>query len=349
MKAYVLNAVNDFALAEVEMPQAAKGEVLVKVTAAGICGSDVPRVYRTGTYSYPLIPGHEFAGEVIALGEEVHERWKGKRVGIFPLIPCMNCEQCRKKEYEMCRKYNYLGSRCNGGFAEYVAVPEWNLIALPDAVSDEAAAMLEPMCVAAHATRDLPIGETDTVAVCGLGTIGMSVLMLLKAQGIKHVLAIGNKESQKETVQKIGYDAEFFCDSRNTDVNEWVKEQTKGYGVNFFLECVGKSETVTQAVANTVPGGHIRLVGNPHSDILLEKSVYWMILRNQLTLSGIWNSSFTKTEEDDWHYVLRLLSEDKLQPEILITHKYEFSKLLSGFEMIRDKKEDYIKVMTVMM
>ena len=157
MKAYVLEGINQLKYKEIKMPELHEGEVLVEVKAAGICGSDIPRIFETGTYHFPTIPGHEFSGQVVSAYDGEQNPWIGKRVGIFPLIPCMECFTCKKVEYEMCRNYNYLGSRCDGGFAEYVAVPEWNLIELPDKVSYEEAAMLEPAAVALHAVRRLDL------------------------------------------------------------------------------------------------------------------------------------------------------------------------------------------------
>ena len=125
MKAWNLHDINDFRYEEVDDPVLMPGEVLVKVRAIGICGSDIPRVYKEGAHRMPLIIGHEFAGEVVEVGEGVSADWLGGRVGVFPLIPCKECGPCRKKMYEMCRSYSYLGSRRDGGFAEYVAVPEW--------------------------------------------------------------------------------------------------------------------------------------------------------------------------------------------------------------------------------
>ena len=163
MRAYVLHGIDDLRLEETALSEIKEREVLVKVMAAGICGSDIPRIYKTGTYSYPLIPGHEFSGTVIETGLKADKKWMGKRVGIFPLIPCGECEPCRKKQYEMCRHYSYLGSRTNGGFAEYVAVPGENLIELPEEVSYEVAAMLEPMAVAVHAMRKSGVMKENTV------------------------------------------------------------------------------------------------------------------------------------------------------------------------------------------
>ena len=139
MKAQVLHGIGDIRYEETDKPRIEKDWVLVKVKAAGVCGSDIPRIYKTGAHVHPIATGHEFSGEVIETADD-NFSWRGKRVGIFPLIPCGECINCKKKMYEMCSNYNYLGSRCNGGFAEYAAVPEWNLIELPDNVSYKQAA-----------------------------------------------------------------------------------------------------------------------------------------------------------------------------------------------------------------
>ena len=146
MRAYELHGVNDLRREDIEKPEIPSGWVLVQVKASGICSSDIPRIFTNGTYHFPTIPGHEFSGVVAAYGEGVPEERVGKRVGIFPLIPCRTCPQCRQKKYEMCEHYDYLGSRRDGGFAEYVAVPDWNLMELPENVSFREAAMLEPSC-----------------------------------------------------------------------------------------------------------------------------------------------------------------------------------------------------------
>ena len=165
MKAWVLHNIGNITLDEVTIPRPAAGEVLLKVRAAGICGSDIPRIYDTGAHSMPLIPGHEFAGEVVAVGEGVNDSWIGKRTGVFPLIPCRKCRPCSERRYEMCRGYSYLGSRRDGGFAEYVVVPEWNRIELAANVSYEEAAMSEPMAVAVHAIRRVQPKANETVSV----------------------------------------------------------------------------------------------------------------------------------------------------------------------------------------
>ncbi len=347
MKAWVLHNINDFRLETVERPDINEDEVLVEVKAAGICGSDIPRVFHTGTYSYPLIPGHEFSGMVAAVGKSVSSEWMNQRVGVFPLIPCYSCGPCQNRKYEMCRQYSYLGSRRNGAFAEYVAVPEKNLIRLPENVDYAEAAMMEPMSVAVHAMRKIAPSESESIAICGLGTIGLFLLMFLMESGKKNILAIGNKEFQKKTAMKMGLPEECYCDSRTQNVDEWLMRRTSGTGVDVFFECVGKNETLKQAVRLTGAAGRIMLVGNPASDMALEKEIYWKILRNQLTMMGTWNSSFTHEQKDDWHYVLERLEDHRIKPAELITHRCSLEELNKGLEIMRDKKEDYGKVMGI--
>lgn len=401
MKAHVLYGVNDLRYEEVEKPIPRNDEVLVKVEAVGVCGSDIPRIYETGAHRHPLIPGHEFAGTVCEVGVDAGKAFAhgnaggglnssliGKRVGIFPLIPCGECGPCKNKQYEMCRNYNYLGSRCDGGFAEYVKVPVWNLIELPDNVSFEDASMLEPTSVAAHAMRRMfdnigctvlgsvrndnvmetpdvikPSAETSdirndngdacdkTVVVIGLGTIGLLLTMHLIGDknsgnnGISHIYVIGNKEFQREKACELGIDPDDYCDASKEDAVEWLLSKTEGKGADYTFECVGKNETIARAVTVTAPAGRLMLIGNPASDIAFDKNTYWKILRNQLTVLGTWNSSFTKEMNDDWHYVVGKLAAGTIQPSKLISHRLNLEELEKGLHIMRDKTEDYVKVM----
>lgn len=344
MKAYVLHNINDLKYENIEIPNIKENEVLVKVKAVGICGSDIPRIYKTGAYHYPLVPGHEFSGEVVEIGANCDISHKGKRVGVFPLIPCEKCVPCSNKKYELCRNYDYIGSRRNGAFAQYVAVPQNNLIEIPENVSFEQAAMSEPMCVAVHSIRRANINKDDFIAVCGLGTIGIFITMFLVEKGFKNILVIGNKDFQKKAISKIGISENNYCDISKENVDEWIMARTNGNGVNVFFECVGKNDTYSQAVNNTCPCGQIILVGNPYSDMRLDKNIYWKILRNQITLTGSWNSSFTHSSDDDWHYVYKKLAEKKITPELFISHQFTFDDFEKGLHIMRDKKEDYIKI-----
>ncbi len=348
MQAWVLHDISNIRHEQAEIPALSKGEVLVRVTAAGICGSDIPRIYQTGAHVAPLIPGHEFSGEVVEVREDSSLDWLNKRVGVFPLIPCRECGPCKMGKYEMCRNYSYLGSRRDGGFAEYVSVPEDNLILLPDSVTNEQAAMLEPMSVAVHAIRRVNPTKEDTVVVEGLGTIGLFITMFLRDMGIQKILTIGNKEFQRTNALALGIDPDSYFDSRLGNVDEWILSKTNNIGSDVFFECVGRSATVSTAVNCGGPAGRVVMVGNPASDMTFARDIYWKILRHQLTVTGTWNSTFNGTEEDDWHYTLSRLEAGVIHPERFITHRFALEELEQGFHIMRDKSEDYIKIMAVM-
>lgn len=334
MKAWVLKSNGQIEYSDIEQPEIKENEVLVEVKAAGICGSDIPRIYKGGAYFYPLVPGHEFSGKVVSVNKG-DDDLLNKRVGIFPLIPCHECGPCKKMQYEMCKSYSYLGSRRNGGFAEFVSVPKLNLIMLPDNVSYEEAAMMEPMSVAAHAIRRVAPSQSNSVAICGLGTIGMFILMFLLEMGINDVYVIGNKPFQKEMALEAGISEDRYIESNSK----------KSVSTDIYFECVGKNETITRAINETLPGGKIMLVGNPYSDMSFDKGTYWKILRHQLSVLGTWNSSFTDDIDDDWHYVLEKLLQKRITPSVFISHKFEMPELNKGFLIMKDKTEDYIKIM----
>lgn len=347
MKAYLLKERGKIAYVDVDEPSCDDNGVSVAVKAIGICGSDIPRIYRTGAYSYPLIPGHEFSGVVSQVGRAVDRSWLGKRVGVYPLLPCGKCALCRNRRHELCRNYSYLGSRTAGGFAEYAAAPAWNLIALPENVSFEQAAMLEPMAVAAHSMRHADITRGQTIAICGLGTIGLLLYMLLEEKGVKRVFLIGNKDYQKKSAASLGFDTRYFCNSRMEDADRWLDEAISP-GLDVFFDCAGTARSAGLAIRHTAPGGTVAVIGNPASDMRFDRQTWWKILRNELTVKGIWNSSFIHENTDDWHYCLDLIARKRVAPEKLISHRLPFDRLAEGTEMMRDKTEGYTKVMAVL-
>ncbi len=350
MKAWVLHEIGKLKYEDIESPVPKAGEALVRVGATGICGSDIPRAFVEGAHVMPIVIGHEFAGTVEAVGDPKDEHFVGKHVGVFPLIPCGNCIPCRKKQYELCRDYGYIGSRVNGAFAEYVTVPVWNLIEIPQGVSLETAAMLEPMAVAVHAMRQIELHPQDSVLVWGLGTIGLFLTMFLKEMGIKKILVVGNKEQQREMAFSLGVPAAHCFDSsedHNEEALRAVLDATDGYGVHAAFECVGINETYASVLSAVHPGGSVCIVGNPRSDMMIDRQTYWKILRNQLTVHGTWNSAFRHEAADDWHYVLGRLADGRIDPSKLITHRFSLDEIDRGFKLMRDRTESYIKVMAV--
>ena len=273
----------------------------------------------------------------------------------------------RQGLYELCRDYDYTGSRRDGAFAEYVTVPVHNLIVLPDSVSFAEAAMLEPMAVAVHAMRrgtgtlrnDLKqyngngegaLCKDAPVAVCGLGTIGLLIVSFLQDAGYRNLYLIGNKEFQKTAALRMGIIEEHFCDSRTEDAAAWL-QRTCG-GAALFFECVGRNDSICYAIDGTAPAGRVVTVGNPAGDMAFSRDTYWKILRNQLVVFGTWNSSFfagdKSMQPDDWHYVLDRMEHGDIKPASLITHRLPIDQLEQGLLIMKEKKEDHCKVMTIM-
>lgn len=333
MKAYVLHGVNDLRYEDVPIPECPKGWVTVQVKAAGICSSDIARVFTKGTYHFPTIPGHEFSGVVYSVVDEENQSWEGKRVGVFPLIPCRECPQCKQKQYEMCANYDYLGSRRDGAFAEYVAVPLWNLLPLPNEVPLEVAAMLEPLSVGLHALKKAEIKQTDSVAVIGTGMIGISAAQWAKKYTAGEVVVIGRNENKRYLVESTGLPYEVH-----------TKAEGKEYDV--VLEAVGTPESVDLALNLIRPGGTVVLMGNPSGDILLTQNTYWRILRKQLIVKGTWNSFYDGDNKSDWTEAIEALAKGEVEVKSLISHTFPQERLIDGLQLMRDHKEPYCKIMT---
>lgn len=219
MKASVLYGINDLKfVGNYPVPTIKQNEVLVRVSHAGICGSDVARVFKTGTYHFPTVIGHEFSGIVKETGSPALNEWIGKRVGIFPLKPCFSCDNCNSGHYEMCDNYDYLGSRCDGGFEEYVAVPVWNLIELPEMVSLEQAAMLEPISVGIHTLNQVSCIKDKVIAIIGPGFIGNILGRVAKIKGASKVIMVGRTQSKLDFA--IRHSADMVLNSTESDIKK---------------------------------------------------------------------------------------------------------------------------------
>lgn len=332
MQGYSLHAVDDLRFENLDFPDCPSGWAVVEVKYSGICSSDIPRIFKKGTYHFPTVPGHEFSGIVSKVADKENERLVGRKVGIFPLIPCRECVQCRKGHYEMCADYDYIGSRRDGGFAEYVAVPVWNLIELPESVSLQEAAMMEPLAVALHAIKKSGIKNGDKVGIVGTGLIAFAAGQWASMMGAACVTILGrNNQKRKiaEAIPNLKY--------------ELVSECTESFDV--VLEAVGSNQAIEKAIQITEAGGNLVLMGNPEENITLTQDIYWRILRKQLNVHGTWNSSYENGRPCDWTEVRDALANGDLKASLLITHVYEKENLKKGLHLMRAHEEPYCKVM----
>jgi len=345
MKACVLHGIGDLRYEEAAAPAAANGEVLIRIMASGICGSDIPRVFCKGTYHFPAIPGHEFSGRIIDVGNGVDPSLIGRKTTVFPLIPCGKCPACQIGEYAQCLHYNYFGSRCDGGFAQYIAVPVWNLVLVPESISFEEAAMTEPAAVAIHALRQGMVEIGDQVLIMGAGPIGLLLGKWAQIWGAGKVLLIDIDDEKINFARDRGF--AYVCNSYKTDPDAWVMEQTGDRGADLAIEGTGVSAGLEQCLKSTRAFGRIVAMGNPAGEMKLSQKAYWELLRKQLTLKGTWNSNFVSLPKNDWTLAMQMMEYKMLDIRPFITHRLRLEDVPEALVMMRDHTEFYNKVMYV--
>ncbi|HXN35646.1 MAG TPA: galactitol-1-phosphate 5-dehydrogenase [Opitutaceae bacterium] len=287
MKALVLKEYGHLAVEDVARPAPGPDEVLVRVRACGICGSDVHGMDgSTGRRIPPLIMGHEGAGEIAEVGAAV-SLWKpGDRVTFDSTLYCGGCWHCRRGEVNLCDERRVLGVSCaefrrDGAFAEYVAVPERVLYRLPDGLSFEKAAMVEAVSVAAHAVGRTPLGADSSAAVIGTGMIGLLVVQVLRAAGCRTVIAVDLDADRLGLASKLGATAAIRADTG--DLAGEVARLCGGRGADAVFEVVGLSATVEAAIGCARKGGTVTLVGNAEPTVELPLQ---SVVTRQITLIG---------------------------------------------------------------
>ncbi|MCX8064672.1 MAG: galactitol-1-phosphate 5-dehydrogenase [Candidatus Hydrogenedentes bacterium] len=344
MKALRLYAPGDIRFEEVPTPFPKQDEMLIRVLACGVCGSDIPRVFDNWAHRYPLIPGHEFSGEVVEVGGDTGKDWIGKRVVIYPLIPCGKCSACYSGLPTQCINYDYLGSRRDGGFAEYVAVPRDNVIPVPEGISGEVSALTEPSAVALRAVRKSSINAGDTVLIVGVGTIGLLIGFWAQLAGAS-VMMMDVVIEKLRFAKKLGF--QYLVDANQPDVVDWVRKRSD-MGVDVVFETSGHYSGLEKAIMSARVNGKIVLVGNPIGDkISIESKVYGEILRRELSIIGIWNSNRLEYPKNEWSVVLQEFRRERVPFEKLITHKVSLSGMKDLLFDIYRKKVFPIKAMYI--
>ena len=343
MKASVLHGIDDLRYEDVEIPTIGNDDVLVKVKACGICGSDVPRVLKTGTYHFPTIPGHEFGGQIVKIGKNVDSKWLNRNVAVIPLIPCHECNQCEIGNFQLCANYDYLGSRNDGGFAEYCRVPKDNLVLVPDGVDFECAAMLEPITVAQHVASNIGIDYGDDVALSGLGAIGLFIAQWAKAMGANHVFAIDLDSKKVAIAKKIGL-TDAIC-SKEVDPKKIIFEKTNKQGVDSVFEASGSEFVFNEAISLLKHNGKLGLVGRPIKPLQIQVDTFEKILRRQITIKGTWAFEMKNTPHNAWDISLEALRDGKIVAKPIISSRLPLSKVYDGIRIMADHTEFFYKIL----
>jgi|LSQX01.1.fsa_nt_gb L-iditol 2-dehydrogenase len=343
MKAAVLHAPGDIRCELIETPELRDDEVLVEVKAAGVCGSDIKRVMVTGTYTLPTIPGHEFSGVIADRGSCTSVQ-VGERVAVYPLIPCGECSYCRVAAYNLCDNYSYLGSRTDGGFAQFVRVPLNNLVPIPEGVDFETAAATEPTSVALHALRRAGMEIGDDVAIFGAGPIGLLVAQWARNLGAKDVFLVDIAPDKLELAMTLGFPRENCIDGAQEDAVQIILERTGGMGVSLAVESAGVNATLISVVQATRKHGRIVLLGNPEGEARIPSNVMGSILRKELRIAGTWNSVCGTLPVDEWALTLDFMKKGKIVIKPLISHRFPLEDAPRVFKMMLHKEETFNRV-----
>ena len=338
MKALMLSKYKYLEIAELPDPTPGVGEVLIRVAACGICGSDVHGYDgSSGRRIPPIIMGHEAAGTVSALGTGVTGFAQGDRVTFDSTIFCGACANCRRGDVNLCDHRQILGVSCAefrrpGAFAEYVVVPSRILYHLPENLPFAEAAMLEAVSVALHGVSLAPISIDSTALVLGAGMIGLLTVQALRAAGCSRIFVVDVDGTRLKLAQHVGATAIL---SPNADVVEQIMQLTGGAGVDLAIEAVGRNETVKASIESVRKGGTVVLVGNISPEVMLPLQ---KVVTRQIRLQGSCASA------GEYPRAIELLASGAIQVKPLITAIVPLEEGPRWFERLHAREPNLMKV-----
>ncbi|MBC7960981.1 MAG: galactitol-1-phosphate 5-dehydrogenase [Vallitaleaceae bacterium] len=336
MKAAVLYGQKDLRVENIDKPIINEDEVLIQVKATGICGSDIPRVLGTASHYYPNVFGHEFSGVVAELGQKVTHVKLGDKVSVAPLKPCHLCEDCLSGNHALCKHYSFIGSREYGAWAEYVKAPSVNVVKLPDSVSFIQGAFLEPITVAIHGLLLMDFKPMSTVAITGMGTIGLLTLQVAMIMGAKEITVFDVDDERLAAARELG--ATHIINTGTQDVEFLVKEITGGKGYEMVLETAGVPATEMLCISIAGNKGSVMFIGTPHEAFTIQPKQFENINRKELLVRGSWMSYSAPFPGKEWLLGAHYLGSGQIQVEKLIGRICPLEDIGSAFEDIEARK-----------
>ncbi|PHV72136.1 galactitol-1-phosphate 5-dehydrogenase [Sporanaerobium hydrogeniformans] len=338
MKAAVLYGNEDIRYDDYETPCIKPGCVKVKVRATGICGSDVPRVLHNGAHFYPVVLGHEFAGDVVEIGEGVTGFEIGDRVSGAPLVPCLKCEDCQNGNYSLCKHYSFIGSREQGSFAEYVVMPALNAVKFSDTIPYEQGAMFEPSTVALHGLMCNQYKGGEYVAILGGGTIGLFTMQWAKIFGSRKVVVFDISEERLELAKRLGADE--IINTLEEDFMEKAKAITGGKGYPYVFETAGNTVTMQMAFEVASNKAHVCFVGTPTKNLEFTPKLFENMNRKEFTLTGSWMSYSAPFPGKEWELTAHYFATGALKfDEGLIFKKFAMKDVKEAFELYKNPSQ----------
>lgn len=329
MRAAILYTPGDIRLEEVAKPVPGPGEVLLRVAAVGVCGSDLPRMLIKGAHKMPIICGHEFSGHIEEMGAGVEGFAPGDLCTVPPMLPCGVCDQCATGDFSRCRDYDYFGSRRDGAYAEWVVVPVGNLLKAPAGTDPRAAAMVDPASIALHAiwkAGGVRMGARG--AVIGCGPIGLFAIQWMLLMGAREVVAIDVSEAKLDQAREAGATHCFLAGA----------EVPKDLLCDVIVEAAGHPSSINAAAQLAAPGGHVVFIGIPVGDVALQNKTFQHFLRQEVSLHGSWNSFGAPYPGPQWTVTLDKLASGALKWEFMISHELGLEALPAIFDRLKSEK-----------
>lgn len=326
---------------EVDVPELKPGQVLLKIVRIGVCGSDIHVYHGKHPYtSYPVVQGHEIAAEVVSFAPDVKVFKVGDKVTVQPQVVCGKCYPCTHGNYHICDDLKVMGFQTTGMASEYFAVDSSKVLKLPDSMSFDEGALVEPVAVACHALRRSGMDvKGKKVLVLGAGPIGNLVAQAAKAKEASKVMITDLSKFRLDLAVNCGIDA--AVNPSETDLSKAIVDEFGPDKADLILECVGSQPTMTQAVNNARKGSNIVVVGVFPDEVKVNMG---LVQDRELKLIGI-----LMYKEEDFKEAIQLLSDKKIVTDGLITDYFEFKDYLDAYKHIENRKDKAMKVMIKVM
>ncbi len=331
MKAAQFYGGKDIRVETVPDPTPEAGQVLVKVEAAGICGSDLHGYHRQPDKPLsPRIGGHELAGQIVDIGEDVTEHKVGERVAIEPIVPCNTCPECLNGYYNICSNLRHRG----GGFAEYTVAPTSNAYSIPDSVSVEGGALAEVYAVAVHAVNRAMVSPGDHVAIIGSGPVGLTIAQVADIAGATSIAVLGKPDVPIQIAHKAVGAVPINVDK--TDTVAAIMDWSNGRGADVVFEAVGgKANTLEQATQIAAKRGRVCMVGGHGAPLTFSER---FARSRELTI--IWSFCYGRRGgKTEFQIAIDLLAAGKLDPSPLVTHRFNLDKITQAFAVAAGRDE----------
>ncbi|MFC0273327.1 NAD(P)-dependent alcohol dehydrogenase [Metabacillus herbersteinensis] len=340
MKAAVLTEIRNIELQQREIPTPKADEVLIRVQAVGLCGSDV-HYYEHGKIGNfivekPIILGHEVSGDIVKVGENVTDLKIGQRVSIEPGATCGECFHCQEGRYNLCPHVEFLATPpYDGAFCEYIAMRADLVFPIPDSMSYETAALIEPFSVGVHAVSRGKLQSGETVVIMGMGPIGLVTVAAAKMAGAKMIIGVDLEQTRLDVAKEMG--ATHTINLRKENLEEKVREYTNGFGLDLAIETAGNQNAVQGTIASVRRGGRVTIVGmSPQDEVPMSIS---NIVDKEIDIMGVFRYHHTYPK------AIEMLANKEIDIEKIITNQYTLADTAEAFEKAIHDKTNTLKIM----